>query len=284
MKSPKPYAGRVASLGTKHGKERAVERPFRLALGLKVVVPADLDTDLLGTFSGEISRSGSAPEVCERKARLAMAAAGSSLGIANEGSFGPHPYLPFIPAGLEIMTFIDDDCGHVVTECIFAVKTNYDQREADDVAGIEEWLRAVHFPSHALIVRPKSGGRIQGMTKGIVTRDTLEKAIRLAAVNSTDGAAVVETDMRAHMNPTRMASIRKLAFRLVRRLATPCPSCNAPGWGQTGVIKGLPCEECETPTEMVNRLIFSCSACGHQEEKQRDETAASARFCPRCNP
>jgi len=284
MKRPKPYAGRVASLGTKHGKERAVERPFRLALGLNVIVPADLDTDLLGTFSGEISRSGTALEVCERKARLAMASAGLPLGIANEGSFGPHPYVPIIPAGLEVMTFIDDERGLVVTESFFAEKTNYDQREADDVAGIEEWLHAVHFPSHALIVRPKSGGRIQGMTKGIVTRDALAKAIRLAAVNSTDGAAMVETDMRAHLNPTRMASIRKLAFRMVRRLATPCLSCGAPGWGQTGVIKGLPCEECETPTLQALALVFSCSACGHREEKRCDKPTASARFCPCCNP
>jgi hypothetical protein len=284
MKTSKPYAGRVASLGTKHGKERALERPFRLALGLKVMVPADLDTDLLGTFSGEVSRTGTALEVCERKARLAMAAAGLPLGIANEGSFGPHPYLPFVPAGLEVMTFIDDDRRLVVTESIFANRTNYDRREADDVGEIEEWLHTVHFPSHALIVKPKSGGRIQGITKGIVTRDALAKAIRLAAVNSTDGAALVETDMRAHLNPTRMASIRKLAFRLVRRLATPCVSCSAPGWGQTGVIKGLPCEECETPTLQALSLVFSCSACGHREEKRRDEPTASARFCPYCNP
>lgn len=279
-----PYAGRVASLGTQHGKERAVERPFRLALGLKVMVPADLDTDLLGTFSGEVPRSGTALEVCERKARLAMASTGLSLGIANEGSFGPHPYLPFIAAGLEVMTFIDDDRGLVVTESFLAKETNYNQREADDVAEIEEWLHAVHFPSHALIVRPKSGGRIQGMTKGIVTRESLATAIRLAAVNSTDGAAVVETDMRAHLNPTRMASIRKLAFRLVRRLATPCLACRAPGWGQTGVIKGLPCEECESPTVQVLSLVFSCSACGHREEKRRDDATASAQCCPCCNP
>jgi len=284
MKTSKPYIGRVASLGTKHGKERAVERPFRHALGLRVMVPDDLDTDQLGTFSGEVSRNGTALEVCERKARLAMASTGLPLGLANEGSFGPHPYLPFIPAGLEVMTFIDNDRGLVVTESFFAKRTNYGQREVDDVAEIEEWLQKVHFPSHALIVRPKSGGRIQGMTKGIVTRDVLEKAIRLAAVNSTDGAAVVETDMRAHLNPTRMASIRKLAFRLARRLATPCLSCTAPGWGQTGVIKGLPCEECETPTLQVLSVVFSCSACGHTEEKRRDETTASAQFCPCCNP
>jgi len=119
MKNPKPYAGRIASLGTKHDKERAVERAFRFALGLDVMVPADLDTDLLGTFSGEVPRTGTALEVCERKARLAMTSAGLPLGIANEGSFGPHPYIPFIPAGLEVMTFIDDGRGLVGTESLF---------------------------------------------------------------------------------------------------------------------------------------------------------------------
>ena len=53
-----PYCGRVAVLTTKHGKERAVGRPLRAALGLIVAVPEEIDTDLLGTFTGEVERVG----------------------------------------------------------------------------------------------------------------------------------------------------------------------------------------------------------------------------------
>ena len=41
------------------------------------------------------------------------------------------------------------------------------------------------------------------------------------------GRATGETDMRAHLNPTRMAAIRALAFRLVRRIARSCPGAMA---------------------------------------------------------
>jgi len=52
-----------------HGKERVFARPLRVALGLELVVPEGLDTDRLGTFSGEVERVGSPWEVAIRKAR-----------------------------------------------------------------------------------------------------------------------------------------------------------------------------------------------------------------------
>ena len=88
------YCERTASLATKHAKERAIARPFRFALGLEVSAPPDLDTDTLGTFTGEVPREGTPLEVCERKARLGMKVTGRSLGLASEGSFGPHPVIP----------------------------------------------------------------------------------------------------------------------------------------------------------------------------------------------
>ncbi|CAN5902242.1 hypothetical protein BH11VER1_BH11VER1_11920 [soil metagenome] len=284
MNRPKPYQGRIASLATKHGKDKAIARPLRHALGLQVLVPQDCDTDLLGTFSGEVARLGSALEVCERKARMGMALTGLSVGIANEGSFGPHPYFLIIPVGLEVMTFVDDELGLVITESLFSKRTNYNHREASDIDEIEQWLSIVRFPSHALVVRPKSAPIDRALTKGVVTKDELAKAIKWASVNSTDGTAWIETDMRAHFNPTRMTSIRQLAFRLARRLATQCPTCNAPGWGQTDVVKGLPCEECDAPTTLTLFRVFSCSKCIHREEKRSLEVYADPQFCPYCNP
>jgi hypothetical protein len=52
------YEGRSASLATKHQKDVACGRPLRRALGVDLVVPDALDTDELGTFSGEIPRVG----------------------------------------------------------------------------------------------------------------------------------------------------------------------------------------------------------------------------------
>lgn len=283
-----PYCRRQASLATKHAKERAIARPFRFALGLELVATPDLDTDLLGTFSGEVPRAGTALAVCEYKARLGMAVTGLPFGLASEGSFGPHPFLPFIPAGLEIMTFVDDERSFVLSESFLAERTNYAHREARSIDDLSDWLPAISFPSHALIVRTKSDGPGAPVEneKGIVSIDRLQAAIDRAAANSNEGVAWVETDMRAHLNPTRMTAIRRLAFRLARRLATPCPACTAPGWGQTGTVKGLPCELCGTPTEMVLHQIFSCAVCDHREETPRldSQTTISPQHCPYCNP
>ena len=284
MKSPKPYFGREVALATKHGKQKAIARPFKHALGISLVTPEHIDTDLLGTFSGEVAREGSPREVCERKARMGMISTGLTLGVANEGSFGPHPFIPFLPVGFEVMTFIDDDRGIALTETLLAQKTNYSHRKAVRIDGLDEWLEAVQFPSHALIVKPTGTNGTVGLSKGVDTRIELANAIRRAAVISEEGTATIETDMRAHLNPTRMVSIRRLAFKLTRRLATLCPACSSPGWGQNDVIKGLPCRDCETPTHLPLRSVFSCFVCYHREEKPCFEENASPQFCPFCNP
>lgn len=78
------YCERIACLATKQAKEQAIARPFRFALGLEVLAPSDLDTDTLGTFTGEVPREGTPLEVCECKARLGMKITGLPLGLASE--------------------------------------------------------------------------------------------------------------------------------------------------------------------------------------------------------
>lgn len=279
------YLHRHCSLATKHGKARAIARPFRCAVGLQMVLP-ELDTDLLGTFSGEVQRQGSALETCLRKARLGMEATGLPLGIANEGSFGPHPFIGLIPSGVEVMTFVDDERNLVVTETLVTERTNYGHREAHAVDDLFDWLPYVGFPSHALIVRTKLDGPGLPVEKGIVSIERLKEVIAIAVARSDEGIAWVEPDMRAHLNPTRMSTIRQLAFRLARRLAAECPACSSPGWGRIGVVEGLPCEICDEPTNTILADLFGCPACDHREEKPRrnNPAKASARYCPQCNP
>jgi len=103
-----PYRGRQAVLATMHGKEAAVQPPFRDCLGLSVWTPPGLDTDALGTFTGETRRLGTITKTALVKARLGMAAASASIAIASEGSYGPHPHMPFVAVGIEIMVLVDD--------------------------------------------------------------------------------------------------------------------------------------------------------------------------------
>jgi hypothetical protein len=237
----RPYAGVRAVLATMHGKEAAIAPVLFHRLGLVVDTAPALDTDVLGTFTGEIPRVGNIREAAIAKARLGMTATGSPIGIASEGSYGPHPHIPFMAAGVELMVLVDDTRSIVVSEHLVEDLPVYEHVFAESIDG---------------------------------------------SACSRDGKALIQTDMRAHMNATRMASLRRLASAFARRIATPCLACGMPGYGRVGTKIGLPCEDCGTPSIMARHQIYGCSTCEHSEKRPRPDgrTHAGPGCCPRCNP
>jgi len=85
------FENRKVVIATKHHKEKFIAPLFENELGVKCFVPYDFDTDVLGTFSGEVDRKDTAFETVKKKCLLAMEQTNCDLGIASEGSFGPHP-------------------------------------------------------------------------------------------------------------------------------------------------------------------------------------------------
>ena len=81
-----PYVGQKIGLATMHAKELAAGPPFRRVLGAEVVVASQLDTDSLGTFSGEVPRPDAWVETCALKAELAFQTMDVDCAIASEGS------------------------------------------------------------------------------------------------------------------------------------------------------------------------------------------------------
>jgi hypothetical protein len=131
-----------------------------------------------------------------------------------------------------------------------------------------------------LIVRPLPAGPA---VKGIDGRAALDCAIAAAAAASPGGCVRIETDMRAHLNPTRMGEIAKAGARLARRLAALCPVCSAPGWGLVRIRSGQPCSACGTQTALPRGEIFGCAGCGAEEDVPLPG-AADPAHCPNCNP
>jgi hypothetical protein len=286
-------------MATRHGKERVVGRALHSGLGASLLHLPEIDTDTLGSFCGTVPRPGTARQACLAKAELALLHGGTGLAIASEGSFGPHPLVPLLPVGTETMVFLDQERGLTIEEVLQACRTNFCQRrvQAADLVGaiggavpgeeLARWLQAVGFPGHALLARPHAASEGDGLPrKGLRTQHDLLEAVQEAMAHSSDGCALLETDMRAHRNPTRMACIRRLAFRLVRRLATPCPACRSPGFGALEVLPGLPCAWCGTATDLVLSEVLACVACDHRERRPRRDglKQADPGHCPLCNP
>ena len=279
-----PYAMRRVALATRHDKHLVIAPPFAARLAAQVVV-ADVDTDVLGTFTGDTPREGTAEATAERKARLGMAQLGCPLGVASEGSYGPDTRVPFIAGGVELLTFVDDERGLVVHEHMAVPSTNFSHRDVTAVEALGDWLPRVGFPDHALIVRPV-GGHDEMITKGIRDSATLARAVQSAREASPAGLAHVATDMRAHCNPTRMASIAQLAERMAERLACACPHCASPGFGFVRLVGALPCRCCGAPTARGRYEEWACATCHATEERPRRDGSVSADpgECPRCNP
>lgn len=279
-----PYQGATVALTTHHGKEQALRRLFRLGLGAALQV-CDADTDVLGTFSGEIERPAGAIDTCRRKAELGLAATGLAIGVASEGSFGPHPALPLVPVGQECLVWIDRTHQLEVIEQRLEWTTNYSQLQLAADQDPDAWLQRVGFPSHGIIARPLN--RPNGpLFKGLRRSSDLHEALRLCRQADPDGSVWLETDMRAHCNPTRMRSIRHLGLALVRRLRSRCPECQAPGWGLVERQSGLPCAACGTPTPLTRLEIWGCPCCSARREQPRSDgqRRADPGECPWCNP
>jgi hypothetical protein len=280
-----PYAGKRCALTTMHAKAPAIAPPLAETVGLVITPVTHIDTDGLGTFSGEVPRPGTTLETAIAKARLGMAHVGLPLGIASEGSFGPHPLVPFLAASTELIVLVDDDSGLTIHESLQSERTNFAAltlRPGD--RAIDRFVADAGFPGHALIVRPNAGdGAIR---KGITDPGVLHEAIADAARQSADGQARVETDMRAHFNPTRMTEIGRLAAAFAERIACLCPACGAPGFGVVRTEPGLPCAECDTPTGLVRTIVSGCVRCDYQTTAGRPDglKAASPANCPECNP
>ena len=273
-----PFSGRPLVLATMHGKETVMAPLLEAGLGVRVVVAEGLNTDAYGTFSGEIERTGTPLDAARQKVAAALDATGHRLGVASEGSFGPHPALPFLYVDAELVLLVDRETGREWTGEAVSTDTNFGASDVRAWEEIEEFARRARFPDHGLILKSTGGA----LVKGLRDWETLRReADRLLAAHQ---ALTVETDMRAMHNPLRMGVIAEATRKLVAKLQTPCPVCAAPGFALAERLPGLPCDHCGFPTRLPRAERWACGVCGLAEERPAAETYADPRYCDFCNP
>jgi len=163
---------RRAALGTMHGKEAAIAPPLA-TLGIALTV-APIDTDRFGTFTAETPRTCRMEDAARAKALAAIEATGLPVGIASEGAYGPHPYLPFTPLGQELILWHDARTGQEIIERQIDPRPLYDQTEAATLEDAEPFLTRIRFPQTAVIRSEEHTSELQSH-HDLVCRLLLEK-------------------------------------------------------------------------------------------------------------
>jgi uncharacterized protein DUF6671 len=287
MKYQELFSNRVAVLGTMHQKERAIAPILENELGIRIIVPDNFNTDNFGTFTREIKRPETQIITARLKAQNALDITGKTLAIASEGSFVPHPVLPYLYCNKEIVILIDKENDLEIIGEEFSLETNFNHQVVDNLQQAQEFALKVGFPEHGLIIWfEKSESKSNEIIKGITTEAKFLETINFSLENSTTGQVHIETDMRAIYNPTRMKNIEKATRDLLTKIKNLCPNCSTPGFAITERIQGLPCELCLTPTTLIRSVIYQCKKCGFSQKKlfPNNREFADPAQCMYCNP
>lgn len=279
----KSYDNKKVVLISKHNKEAVIGPLVEKYLQLPLIVNLDVDTDRFGTFSREVKRKKSQLDTARLKIKAAHKIADAQRIIASEGSFGPHPLIP-IPWNIEMVVMYDFVHKVEVVGVCENAATNFMHQYITTSDALLEFAQECKFPSHGVLLRPDHENHPY-IIKDVCDEQGLLHAFHVCLQHSKTNKVFIETDMRAHRNPMRMANIEKATQNMFEKYLSFCPQCNCPGFVVTQTIKGLPCEMCSQPTEMVLEHISVCQKCKYMTSKMFPKgPTCPAQYCDYCNP
>jgi hypothetical protein len=275
------FEGRKVWIASKHQKENVIAPVLESILNVACHVK-QIDTDTLGTFSGEVERELSPIACARKKCEIASEQNEEDLFLASEGSFGPDPQLFFSYCNEELLVLIDKKNDAEWHATHRSTATNFNAKSCTSLDEVLAFCNEVGFPEHAIILR-KDRSENDEIFKGIQNEDFLKEIVSMLL--DKYNSLYIETDMRALFNPTRMKNIEIVAQKLCDQLLNVCPSCNFPGFSIHKFIPGLPCSYCGLPTKSIKTGIFSCQKCAFTEELLNDSRILEdPMYCDFCNP
>ena len=279
------FLGSHIIFATNHGKAEAARAPFQEILSAQVD-ELTINSDALGTFSGEVERPGSMLDALRGKIHMAAALTSAPLILASEGSFSSANPFALPNHGIEMLMLFDSRAGVEIIEQHISYDTNYATGTLRSLSELHAFLERISFSTHALVLFPDGLPLLGNVRKGLTEVADAERAFMEALSRSPSQSVTAMSDMRAHVNPTRMRAIRACCELLANRLATACPRCCSGGFGLTATAPGLVCSECGAPTQRARGEIHSCPFCCLQKELPRADgrTVASPAECEWCNP
>jgi hypothetical protein len=282
MNKPYLFENRDLLIITKHGKEEVIRPIFNKEFKVNIITSKYFDTDTLGTFSGEIHRTDNALITLRKKCILGMKAEKNDLSIATEGSFGSHPEIFFLPAHEELMMLKDLKNDIEIVERTLVTDTNFSNEKILNAESLRKFAMKIGFPKAGIILKFKNDSELN-ILKDICDWKTLKETYQKLK-NKYD--CDVETDMRAMRNPKRLKVISSLTKRLIKKINTLCPNCQAPGFGIVSAERGLPCENCHFGTKSILYHLHGCQKCNYLEKRMfpYDKKFENPMYCDYCNP
>ena len=276
------FKDRSAVIANKHSKERVMAPILEEALGLKIIVPKEIDTDQFGTFTLDIPRKGSQLDAARNKAQEGIRLTGLDIGIASEGTFAPYG---FTNANTEIVILIDLKNNWEFVGGNKSLQTNIAETNASSVEEALIFARQVGFPKHGLVVR-KNKSDTKYMQKGITSKIKLKEAVEKILKLPLNNKVLIETDMRAHLNPTRMEVIQAATLDLVQTIKRRCMECGTPGMKYIKSNPGLPCSLCGLKTDNTLSITYECQSCHTVSDEMYPYgiKACDPANCQWCNP
>ena len=277
------FKDRKLVIATKHEKEKVIAPLLENDLGVSCFINENFDTDILGTFTGEIKRELDPIATARHKCLQAMELSNCDLGIASEGSFGPHPSMFFVIADDEFLIFIDKKNNLEIIVRELSTATNFNGKEIKNEEELLEFANAINFQSHGLILR-KAKSDNENIIKGITDINHLKEAF--VELFDKFKSVYAETDMRAMYNPSRMKVIEAATQKLITKIKSLCPQCSKPGFGITDAKRGLECSLCNSPTNSTLSYIYVCQHCQYTKEEMypHKKTTEDPMNCDYCNP
>lgn len=276
------FEGRKIAIATMHKKDEVMSPLLSKAFNIDLVVPS-INTDCLGTFSGEIERKGSLIETARKKCDMAMNVSVCDIAVSSEGSFGIHPALFFTHANEELVLLVDRKNNYEFFGKAITTETNFAGSLIKSKEEAVAFTRKIGFPEHAVILKDREKN-FKIAKKGICSEAELEYALQEMFRNHCE--VWIETDMRAMYNPTRMKAIKKATENLIEKLNSICPECHFPGFWIVEKKSGLLCQNCNLPTKSIQSHIYTCKKCTFSEIKQFPDGILyeDPMYCDFCNP
>jgi hypothetical protein len=269
------------ALATKHGKLNQLKPAFKRLADFELV-PAEIDTDLFGTFSGETPRTSSPLETAIAKAKAGAQALGLDYGLASEGTISPNPAIPWATVDHELLVLV----------CLSRDITIYETYQSGSIVAKTETLAPssdlnavfIQFdlPTHAVNLS-FSQEAAEVIEKGISDTNYLRN--RIAALWEQGYEPRLESDFRAMSSPSRQANIMACAEKLADRIANICPGCSEIGFGKISYEFGVPCLACgEVNSRVPKSEKHGCVACDFFELRDLGITSIDPSRCDGCNP